>query len=728
MAIFSWKSGVSGDWATAAAWTQAAVPTAADDVTIDALAPVGGTYAVTIAKGESQTVNSLTMNGVNNLAGSNTSPYNAAALEIDGTLTFAPGSAGTLGGALQSLVVLNGGTIVNGGVLNGFIQVQGNALLTGTKTLDIANYLQALGGTITVDTTAIANITGNFVTGNTLSRGVFQAAGAPGVGAVVNLGGALQHLIVNIATVAGSALNTGGDTHLTFSDQTSAINEWNGTTYVAVETTLAEIAGGGVVDVLAGRDYSTTKTLTLDAGVGGAVAGLLNLQAGTVTTAGININGGIVQGNATIIGGVVNNGTLTALGGTLKLTGGLTGTGTVLFDVDNEAGKLNPTGATLEVNGVSAGQTIVMNGNDTLRIDAPAGFAGTIDAIRGGKIVLAGITATSAAVSGGALVISNGAQTVATLKLAGTYTSDQFNVSGSSVTITGEVVLHGSAAQYVVADSGGSLFIQDTVAGRDGTQTLPGVKEMVFTDGVGVFDATGSAEDVARLYQAALNRKPDVGGVDFWAAGIDGSTVTLTDVANSFTTSPEFIQTHGSLADAAFVNQLYQNVLGRPADAAGAQFWGGALASGASRGAVLIDFAESQENKANTISTAGNPNNAEVFRLYEAALGRAPDAGGQAFWSSSLSHGGTPPQVAQSLVGSAEFRQTFGNLSASDFVSTLYQNVLHRAADTAGLQFWTNSLQSGTSEGSVVVGFADSLENRAQTAGATHANWVFIPA
>jgi hypothetical protein len=52
--------------------------------------------------------------------------------------------------------------------------------------------------------------------------------------------------------------------------------------------------------------------------------------------------------------------------------------------------------------------------------------------------------------------------------------------------------------------------------------------------------------------------------------------------------------------------------------------------------------------------------------------------------------------------------------------------VLHRGPDTAGQQYWTNALQQGSSEASVLIGFSDSLENRIQTAGATHANWVFI--
>jgi hypothetical protein len=302
------------------------------------------------------------------------------------------------------------------------------------------------------------------------------------------------------------------------------------------------------------------------------------------------------------------------------------------------------------------------------------------------------------------------------------------STSGGPFQVDGDtVVLHGSSDQYVIADDGGTLDIQDTVPGRDGTLALNGVTAMVFTDGTGVADPTGTAESVARLYQAALARAPDVSGLQFWTTQIDDSLVPIAAVASAFAASPEFIQDYGALSDGAFVNQLYQNVLGRPADAGGAQFWDGALASGASRGAVLVGFAESEENKANTISTAGDENNAEAYRLYQAALDRAPDQAGLTFWSSALANGATPTQVAQGFIGSAEFEQNYGTLSASGFVSTLYENVLHRAADPTGLQFWTNSLQQGASEASVLVGFSDSLENRMQTAGATHANWVFIP-
>jgi hypothetical protein len=209
---------------------------------------------------------------------------------------------------------------------------------------------------------------------------------------------------------------------------------------------------------------------------------------------------------------------------------------------------------------------------------------------------------------------------------------------------------------------------------------------------------------------------------------MDDSHVPLSAIADNFTASPEFLQSYGSLSDSAFVNLLYQNALGRPADTAGAQYWDDVLANGTSRSNVALNFAESQENLAKTLSMAGDANNAEAYRLYVAALNRTPDAGGLAYWSAQLADGATPIQVAQGFVSSAEFQQDYGTLNSNDFLTTLYKNVLHRAPDAAGLQYWTGQLQHGASEASVLVGFSDSLENRVQTASATHDSWVFISA
>jgi hypothetical protein len=386
MASFTWAAPVSGDWNVATNWSPATVPNdPTADVTIDN--PTTAAYVATIAAGENETVNSLTMNAVNNLAGSNQTPYDAAQLSINGTLTFGAGSAGLLGGSLQTYITVINGTIVNPGTINGFIQGEGNVLLTGTNGVYVTNWLQSLGGIVTVDTKSIAEMTGN-----TLFDGIFEAKGD---GAIVNLGGPLQNLIVNIATIEGPPLIPEGWTELILNGTLNDIGEWTGSGYVGIESTLKDIGNRGTFDIIGGRDYNTANALAIEAG------GLLNLQAGVVTTGGIDINGGTVQGSGTINSGVINNGTLRALDGLLSIgSGGLAGTGTVTFDFDQKFGTVAPAGAVLEVHGVGPGQTFVMNGDDQLVIDTPASFAGTIQAKAGDEILLGGVGATSATLQG----------------------------------------------------------------------------------------------------------------------------------------------------------------------------------------------------------------------------------------------------------------------------------------------------------------------------------------
>ena len=508
MAIFSWTASTSGDWNTGTLWAPASAPDSATaDVTIDAATTLA--YTVTIASGETETVHSLSMNGSNNFTGSYQAPYEAAKLELDGTLIFAAGSAGAFLGSYQTYVheqVGASAAILNAGTVNAFIQAQGNLLLSGTNSVTISNELEALGGTVT-----IAAPIGD-LTGNTLDDGIFNATGSA---ATINLGSASAGPIVSIATVAGIF----GYTELTFSGPTAAINEWNGSTLVAVETTLRDIGAGGTVDVLGGRNYTTSGSLTIDETIGSSFFGaaMLNLQAGTVSVAGgININAGVVQGYGTIAGSISNNGTVIALGGaiggTLDVLGSLTGTGAVAFDKNASTGG-DPTEATLLLHSVSSGQTITLNdGGDTLVLATPAAFAGTIVAGTGGRFILQGLTAASAILNLGTLVVRNaGSQTVASLALAGSYAGDSFIASGSVVTILAPPTISGSVAGQTTSDHatirpfarvaiGDKNFAQtETVsvtlsAATNGTLTNLGGG--AYNAGSGVYTDTGSASAV----------------------------------------------------------------------------------------------------------------------------------------------------------------------------------------------------------------------------------------
>ncbi|MBH1973781.1 MAG: DUF4214 domain-containing protein [Rhodobacteraceae bacterium] len=110
-----------------------------------------------------------------------------------------------------------------------------------------------------------------------------------------------------------------------------------------------------------------------------------------------------------------------------------------------------------------------------------------------------------------------------------------------------------------------------------------------------------------------------------------------------------------------------------------------------------------------------------VYRLYQATLDRAPDAAGQASWTDALASGAKNIiQVAAGFEGSQEFQKVYGALNNAAFVELMYQNVLNRAADSAGLASWTAKLDGGMSRAQVIVGFSESAEfTKATNAAAT---------
>jgi V8-like Glu-specific endopeptidase len=108
---------------------------------------------------------------------------------------------------------------------------------------------------------------------------------------------------------------------------------------------------------------------------------------------------------------------------------------------------------------------------------------------------------------------------------------------------------------------------------------------------------------------------------------------------------------------------------------------------------------------------------AQVTRLYQAALNRAPDQPGLHNWVGVLNNGGSLQDLANGFIGSAEFQARYGaNLSNTAFVTQLYANVLNRGPDSLGLANWTLQLATGASRASVLVGFSESAENKNNTA------------
>jgi hypothetical protein len=139
-------------------------------------------------------------------------------------------------------------------------------------------------------------------------------------------------------------------------------------------------------------------------------------------------------------------------------------------------------------------------------------------------------------------------------------------------------------------------------------------------------------------------------------------------------------------------------------------------------GVTNLQFSDKTLNLENDIAdtfdqvTGLNTDSGEMFRLYNAAFARFPDADGLNYWIDQFSSGrNTRRVVAQSFLGSAEFTEKYGsNVSDETYVNNLYKNVLGRDADAAGLNYWVGNLSSGLeTRYEALLGFAESAENKA---------------
>ncbi len=104
------------------------------------------------------------------------------------------------------------------------------------------------------------------------------------------------------------------------------------------------------------------------------------------------------------------------------------------------------------------------------------------------------------------------------------------------------------------------------------------------------------------------------------------------------------------------------------------------------------------------------PLDGQIKRVYLAHLQRNPDTAGFNFWTGQRASGLPLLSMIADFQSSAEFVRTYGSLSNSEFVTLIYNNVLGRNPDSAGLSHWTSLLDAGVSRAEVSEGFIESAE------------------
>jgi hypothetical protein len=118
---------------------------------------------------------------------------------------------------------------------------------------------------------------------------------------------------------------------------------------------------------------------------------------------------------------------------------------------------------------------------------------------------------------------------------------------------------------------------------------------------------------------------------------------------------------------------------------------------------------------------------AELTRLYQAALGRRPDAGGLLYWERELRRlGGNMNAIASAFGRSPEFRQVFGSGSDAQAVTLAYERTLGRTPSGGERSYWVGQLRAGVSRPHMIHLFSRTPEYLDREAGRSQATAITV--
>ena len=168
-------------------------------------------------------------------------------------------------------------------------------------------------------------------------------------------------------------------------------------------------------------------------------------------------------------------------------------------------------------------------------------------------------------------------------------------------------VYFGSSTQYSISIGSTTSQVVDSFIERDGIDNLTNIERIRFTDTNIALDIADTAGQAYRIYEAVLGRAPDLEGLGYWINDMDNG-VSLTTIAQGFIASPEFQGKYGANPPyQAYLNLLYNNILGRVPDTEGMNYWLTNMQDGVDTpAAVLASFSEGYENTANVAPDIAN--------------------------------------------------------------------------------------------------------------------------
>ena len=294
---------------------------------------------------------------------------------------------------------------------------------------------------------------------------------------------------------------------------------------------------------------------------------------------------------------------------------------------------------------------------------------------------------------------------LATSRSLGAATSSAFAATPETASILGTVFLDldstgtmvprdpGMADRVVFIDIHGDGILRpddpQAITDASGGYTIPGVAPGTYTLLVKVYpndDPTGPG--VGKL-SVAVAAGVDAVRVNF---GLQpgSSVVTRTPTPTPFDSETTPLD--------SVIESLYRFILHREGEPAGIANWEAKARAGQTYTQIAEQFLHSTERQADLVES-----------YYETFLGRHSEPSGMATWMGYFKAGWTEDQVVEAFVSSPEYNADHPD--SSDFVRSLYVNLLGRDAIAPEVESWTAQLTGGNlTRGEVGLKVIDSTE------------------
>jgi hypothetical protein len=259
---------------------------------------------------------------------------------------------------------------------------------------------------------------------------------------------------------------------------------------------------------------------------------------------------------------------------------------------------------------------------------------------------------------------------------------------------TGGYEIQAPAGRYVVTFSSGGLSAPVSRTVVLGSQN----QEVDIIQAPSQLSQAGANQVVTSIWQSYLKRAPSTAELNLYGGELVNGQATQASLTHLVQASAEYANDC-----TIWLHQAYQDLLGRAISTSENSNWLAWLQQtpGATLDSVAHDILDSYEYHLRLWS-------GWVQGAYQPYLHRAAAASEVTMWDNCFRSGMTQATFLADILNSSEYQAHV--TSTSQFVTSLYINLLGRAPAAAEVSSWLNLVQSGVSRSAMVAGILASGE------------------